>query len=69
MLAKTAPQNVTKHFSVLALIEREPEENEFGASQIRTTIGCGAVVCLASKKRISRYTVDVIGMSEDRDYR
>ena len=43
-----APQNATKNFSVLAPIEREPETDEFGAVHLKTTIGTGAVLCLAS---------------------
>ena len=43
-----APQGATKNFSVLAPIEREPETDEFGAAHLKTTIGTGAVVCLAS---------------------
>ncbi len=43
-----APQNATKNFSVLSPIEREPEADEFGAAHLKTTIGTGAVVCLAS---------------------
>ena len=43
-----APQNATKNFSVLAPIERDPETNEFGGAHLKTTIGTGAVVCLAS---------------------
>ncbi len=43
-----APRNATKNFSVLAPIEREPETDEFGAAHLKTTIGTGAVVCLAS---------------------
>ena len=43
-----APQNATRHFSVLAPIEREPETDEFGASHLKTAIGTGAVVCMAS---------------------
>ena len=43
-----APQNATKNFSVLAPIEREPATYEFGAAHLKTTIGIGAVVCLAS---------------------
>lgn len=43
-----APQNATKNFSVLAPIEREPEADEFGAAHLKTAIGTGAVVCLAS---------------------
>ena len=42
------PQNATKNFSVLAPIEREPTTDEFGAAHLKTTIGTGAVVCLAS---------------------
>ena len=43
-----APANATRHFSVLNPIEREPETDEFGASHLKTTIGAGAVVCMAS---------------------
>ena len=43
-----APANATKNFSVLNPIEREPEINDFGATHLKTTIGTGAVVCLAS---------------------
>lgn len=43
-----APQNATKHFSVLKPIEREPETDAFGAAHLKTAIGTGAVVCLAS---------------------
>ena len=43
-----APQNATKNFSVLSPIEWEPETDEFGAAHLKTTIGTGAVVCLAS---------------------
>ena len=44
----TAPANAIKNFSVLAPIEREPETDEFGAAHLKTTIGTGAVVCMAS---------------------
>lgn len=43
-----APANAVKNFSVLKPIEREPEADEFGAAHLRTTIGPGAVVCMAS---------------------
>ena len=43
-----APQNATKHFSVLKPIERAPEADELGASHLKTTIGTGGVVCMAS---------------------
>ena len=43
-----APQNATRHFSVLKPIEKEPEADEFGASHLKTTIGTGGVVCMAS---------------------
>ena len=43
-----APQNATRHFSVLSPIEREPEADEFGTSYLKTDIGTGAVVCMAS---------------------
>ncbi|MBR4131359.1 MAG: ATP-binding protein [Oscillospiraceae bacterium] len=43
-----APANAAKHFSVLNPIEREPETGEFGAAHLKTTIGAGAVVCMAS---------------------
>ena len=43
-----APANATKNFSVLAPIEREPETDEFGAAHLKTTVGTGAVVCMAS---------------------
>ena len=44
----TAPQNATKHFSVLAPIAREPETDGSGAAHLKTAIGTGGVVCLAS---------------------
>ena len=44
----SAPANATKHFSVLAPIEKEPEPDEFGAAHLKTAIGSGAVVCLSS---------------------
>ena len=43
-----APQNATRHFSVLSPVEREPETDEFGATHLKTTIGTGAVICMAS---------------------
>jgi hypothetical protein len=43
-----APANATKNFSVLAPIEKDPEPDEFGAAHLKTAIGTGAVVCLAS---------------------
>ena len=43
-----APKNATRHFSVLSPIERDPETDEFGASHLKTAIGTGAVVCMAS---------------------
>lgn len=44
----SAPANATKNFSALAPIEKEPEQDEFGAAHLKTTVGAGAVVCLAS---------------------
>ncbi len=44
----TAPANATKYFSALNPIEQEPDPDEFGAAHLKTTIGPGAVVCLAS---------------------
>ncbi|MBQ9120392.1 MAG: ATP-binding protein [Lachnospiraceae bacterium] len=46
----TAPKNAIKNFSVLAPIEKEPsEEDRFaGTAHLKTEIGTGAVVCLAS---------------------
>ena len=43
-----APQNATRHFSVLKPIEKEAEADEFGASHLKTTIGTGGVICMAS---------------------
>ena len=45
----TAPNDATKNFSVLAPIEKEPdEENAFsGAAHLKTNIGTGAVICLS----------------------
>ena len=43
-----APKDATKNFSVLKPIEREPEADEFGAAHLKTAIGTGAVVCMAS---------------------
>ena len=42
-----APSNAAKNFSVLKPIEEEPDEFS-GASHLKTKIGTGAVVCLAS---------------------
>lgn len=45
----TAPKNATKNFSVLNPIEEDNAEEQFdGVSHLKTTIGTGAVVCLAS---------------------
>ena len=44
----SAPANATKNFSVLRPIESEPENNSFGTGHLKTAIGTGAVVCLAS---------------------
>ena len=44
----TAPTNAAKNFSALAPIEKDPEPDEFGAAHLKTAIGTGAVVCLAS---------------------
>ena len=46
----TRPQNATKNFSVLKPIEADPNEtDEFsGAAHLKTAIGTGAVVCMAS---------------------
>ena len=41
----SAPQNATKNFSALNPIEREDDS---GAAHLKTTIGTGAVICLAS---------------------
>lgn len=43
-----APTDAAKNFSVLAPIEKDPEPDEFGAAHLKTAIGPGAVVCLAS---------------------
>jgi len=45
-----APKDAVKHFSVLKPIASDPgEENRFsGAAHLKTVIGTGAVVCLAS---------------------
>ena len=45
-----APKGAVKHFSVLSPIAEEPsEEDRFsGAAHLKTAIGTGAVVCLAS---------------------
>lgn len=43
-----APKDAVKNFSVLAPIEKEPEEDAFsGAAHLKTQIGTGAVVCLS----------------------
>ena len=46
----SAPKDAVKNFSVLSPIEAEPsEEDSFsGAAHLKTKIGTGAVVCLAS---------------------
>lgn len=44
----SAPKDAVKNFSVLKPIEKEPETDEFGASHLKTEIGTGAVVCMAS---------------------
>lgn len=44
----SAPQDAVKNFSVLDPIAEEPETDAFGASHLKTEIGTGAVVCMAS---------------------
>lgn len=45
----TSPRDAVKNFSVLKPIEENPEEDAFaGASHLKTKIGTGAVICLAS---------------------
>lgn len=46
----TAPKDAVKNFSVLSPIEAEPSEadNFSGAAHLKTKVGTGAVVCLAS---------------------
>lgn len=44
----TAPRDAIKNFSVLKPIEKEPEEDLFGAAHLKTNIGTGAVVCMTS---------------------
>jgi len=46
----SSPQGATKNFSVLDPIENEPDENDRfeGTAHLKTKIGTGAVVCLAS---------------------
>lgn len=45
----SAPKNATKNFSVLKPVEQEPQTDAFsGASHLKTEIGMGAVVCMAS---------------------
>ena len=45
----TAPKNAIKNFSVLSPITEEPEDDVFsGAAHLKTEIGTGAVVCLAT---------------------
>ena len=44
----TAPANAVKNFSVLKPIEKEPEPDAFGAGHLKTEIGTGAVICMAS---------------------
>lgn len=44
----TAPKDAVKNFSVLAPIEKEPEEDTFSSmSHLKTQIGTGAVICLS----------------------
>ena len=45
-----APKDAVKNFSVLKPIEREPSEEErfTGTAHLKTDIGTGAVICLAS---------------------
>jgi len=45
-----APKDATKHFSVLSPIRQDPSEEDrfFGAAHLKTEIGTGAVVRLAS---------------------
>ena len=43
-----APKDAVKNFSVLSPIEREPEPDAFGVSHLKTQIGTGAVICMAS---------------------
>jgi len=44
----SAPKDAIKNFSVLAPIEKEPDESDIfsGAAHLKTTIGTGAVVCM-----------------------
>ncbi|MBQ9879474.1 MAG: ATP-binding protein [Clostridia bacterium] len=44
----SAPHDAVKNFSVLDPIAEEPETDAFGASHLKTEIGTGAVVCMAS---------------------
>ena len=46
----SAPHGATKNFSVLKPIEEEPDEDEHfkGTAHLKTRIGTGAVICLAS---------------------
>ena len=44
----SAPKDAVKNFSVLKPVEGEPEPDAFGASHLKTRIGTGAVVCMAS---------------------
>ena len=45
-----APQNATRHFSVLNPIAEAPSDEEIflGTAHLKTEIGTGAVICLAS---------------------
>ena len=43
-----SPQNATKNFSVLKPIEAGEGPDRFGASALKTQIGTGAVICMAS---------------------
>ena len=44
----TAPANAVKNFSVLNALEESDEELFADAAQLKTTVGTGLVVCLAS---------------------
>ena len=46
----SSPANATRHFTVLKPITREPDEAErfAGVSHLKTEVGTGAVICLAS---------------------
>lgn len=46
----TAPKDAVKNFSVLKAVEAEPSEEDYfaGTAHLKTKIGTGAVVCMAS---------------------